>query len=116
MLDTVGPDTLKIRSFAMKNELEIVDRMGGMVYPRSLLDFVSGVAEQEVDMPLLGMHRYFSEKAPYTETPVPEVVAFLNREEGRLVWSPTEDVAPEGRRAPRPRTVRSMMKPPRWKA
>ena len=96
VLDTVGPDTLKIRSFAMKNELEIVDRMGGMVYPRSLLYFVSGVLEQEVDMPLLGMHRYFSEKAPYTETPVPEVVAFLNRGEGRLVWSPTEDVAHGG--------------------
>ena len=50
------------RMFALTDEMERDDNLLNVVYPRSLLYFVSGVAEIEGkgDMGIVGMHRYFS--------------------------------------------------------
>ncbi len=49
------------RMFTMTDENEKNDVLVKYLYPHSLLYFVSGVTESEVDMPLLGMERYFDE-------------------------------------------------------
>ncbi|MFT6328872.1 MAG: hypothetical protein ACJAYN_000799 [Bermanella sp.] len=49
------------RMFTMTDENEKKDVLVKYLYPHSLLYFVSGVTESEVDMPLLGMERYFDE-------------------------------------------------------
>jgi hypothetical protein len=46
------------RMFAMQDAVEQQDRLVSIIYPRSLLYFVSGVVEGEADAPLLGMQRY----------------------------------------------------------
>ena len=83
----------------MSNQLEMTDRVGGMAYPRSLLYLVSGLLEKEADTPLLGMECYYSGRVPYTESPVADVVGFLRGKEGRLVWSMTDENAPQGRQS-----------------
>ncbi len=52
-----------LRVFGMGNALELKDPIAGPLYPASLLYFVSGVLEDQRDMPLLGMERYY--RAPY---------------------------------------------------
>jgi hypothetical protein len=52
-----------MRVFGMGNAIELKDAIAGPLYPASLLYFVSGVLEDDSDMPLLGMERYYS--APY---------------------------------------------------
>jgi len=52
-----------MRVFGMGNAIELKDAIVGPLYPASLLYFVSGVIEDERDMPLVGMERYY--KAPY---------------------------------------------------
>ena len=61
-----------IRIFGMRDALEQADPLVPsvpLVYPYSLLYFVSGVLEDEPDTPLLGMQRYHSGKAPYDTIP-----------------------------------------------
>ncbi|HST61622.1 MAG TPA: hypothetical protein VLK84_23155, partial [Longimicrobium sp.] len=67
-----GDRIAHFRSFGMSDELERADyllpdsifqklpalRVLKKIYPHSLLYFVSGVCEDEVDKPLVGMHRY----------------------------------------------------------
>jgi hypothetical protein len=48
-----------LRIFGMGNEREMKDAIAGPLYPASLLYFVSGIVEDERDMPLLGMERYY---------------------------------------------------------
>jgi hypothetical protein len=52
-----------LRIFGMDDALERGDPIAGPLYPASLLYFVSGVLEDQRDMPLLGMERYYN--APY---------------------------------------------------
>jgi hypothetical protein len=56
----VGRRIGAIRVFALHDALECADAILGRVYPRSLLYLVSGVCEDEVDQPLVGMERYFT--------------------------------------------------------
>ena len=100
-----------VRMFAMSDALEAKDALLrpysphlSNVYPRSLLYFVSGLLEAVVDLPLVGMQRYY-DKARYPGESFPvlkKVRTFLWHAPDRQVWS----VAPGAgsavrRRAPR---------------
>jgi hypothetical protein len=79
-----------LRSFGMKDELEQVDGIVPVIYPRSLLYFVSGLLEDEVDRPLVGMQRYHSGERPYVGQDFADIarsLAFLNGIGARLVWA-----------------------------
>lgn len=76
------------RCFTMKDALENADRLIPVIYPHSLLYFVSGVLEDEADTPLLGMERYLIGEAPHyqkRETGIPAVKAFFGAGENRLL-------------------------------
>ncbi len=86
-----------LRVFAMKDELESRDQLIRLekvpqvapilraLYPRSLLYFVSGVTEDEADMPLVGMQRYYGPR--YGSGVVREVVDYLGGVRNCSVWS-----------------------------
>ncbi len=81
-----------IRVFGMRDELEQADPLVPsvpLIYPYSLLYFISGVLEDVADTPLVGMQRYYFGKAPYNA--MPEVVQSLNYLSApgtqRTVWS-----------------------------
>lgn len=52
-----------LRIFAMQDAVERADRLVPLLYPHSLLYFVSGVVEDMVDMPILGMARFHDARA-----------------------------------------------------
>jgi hypothetical protein len=53
------------RMYTMRDDFESEDSLLPGIYTRSLLYFISGVLESEVDAPILGMERYLSGKEPY---------------------------------------------------
>ncbi len=85
------------RMFAMRDTLETQDRMFAPLYTRSLLYFVSGLLEGQVDrdgnwsgvtgMPLVGMERFYEGSTYGKDDTVAEVKAFLGAVPGRMVWS-----------------------------
>lgn len=79
----------RLRIFAMRDAAEQQDRLVPIVYPRSLLYFVSGVAEGDVDMPILGMERYLAGTAVFDPTRFPEIQALRSYLAAgpRKVWS-----------------------------
>lgn len=79
-----------LRSFGMKDELERVDGIVPVIYPRSLLYFVSGLLEDEVDRPLVGMERYHSGERPYVGPAFADIArtrTFLDGLGARPVWA-----------------------------
>jgi hypothetical protein len=88
-----------IRVFAMTDEAERKDALVPFVYPRSLLYFVSGVLEagtdggSEPDVPLVGMQRYYTDAATYTDDEIGTVRAFVAAVGDRAVWSPCSNGA-----------------------
>lgn len=78
------------RMFGMRDALERKDQMVKILYPRSLLYFVSGLLEPEIDMPLVGMQRYLSEADLFNPADFPQVAAvaqFLDQQPDAKVWS-----------------------------
>lgn len=85
-----------IRMFAMSDELECRDALLAStssvlrwVYPKSLLYFVSGLLESEVDRPLLGMQRFYDTQV-FPDSKFPELGqarSMLVPYPDRLVWS-----------------------------
>jgi hypothetical protein len=83
-----------IRIFGMQDTVERDDHMVPVVYPASLLYFVSGVCEKgqsgdEGDTPIVGLQRFYEPREPYqNNAAVQAVTAFLGSG-GRLwsVWS-----------------------------
>jgi hypothetical protein len=79
-----------MRIFGMQDDVEAQDAMVPFVYPRSLLYFVSGLLETDaggtavVDMPLVGMERYYTLTEVYADDATKSVRAFTK---GRQVWS-----------------------------
>jgi len=61
------------RSFGMNDELEKRDAIFPPVYMRSLLYFISGVLEEAVDLPLVGMKRYHTGAPPFDAATFPEI-------------------------------------------
>lgn len=96
-----------VRLFGMKDEVELKDAMaqGGLgtfarlVYPHSLLYFVSGLLEDEVedkpDHPILGMQRFYERKDVFGATDFPEVEQarrfFAGPPQRCAVWSEVHD-------------------------
>lgn len=95
MLSRHAPRIARFRTFAMRDEVERADRMLGVLYPHSLLYFVSGILETEVDMPLVGMQRFFDEQAFGSER-FPEIapVRRFVLDAARAVWATTGPAAP----------------------
>jgi len=82
-----------IRSFAMKDELEKADHVVPklpIIYPHSLLYFVSGVVEDEADKPIVGMQRFFTGAKPFNSDRFPSVQecrSFFGQKPDRTIWS-----------------------------
>ncbi len=51
-----------LRMFTMTDENEKKDQLAPVLYPHSLLYFASGVVEPEIDMPIVGMERFYDMK------------------------------------------------------
>ncbi len=84
----------RFRSFCMRDDLEQQDRLVPVVYPRSLLYFVSGVVEGGEDVPILGMRRYIDNTQTFDPAGFPHVGAirsFLAQDATRAVNSITDD-------------------------
>lgn len=87
----------EFRMFAMRDAREIADQMLRPLYTHSLLYFVSGLLEGSVttsgrwegtlDMPLVGMERFFTAEAFHDDDSVKRVWKFLNAKPQRMVWS-----------------------------
>lgn len=74
------------RMFAMTDENESNDELVPIIYPRSLLYFVSGVLEGEADVPIMGMQRFYSFDGNDFPS-VGRVRAWLEESAGRHIWS-----------------------------
>jgi hypothetical protein len=62
-LEHAGKLVANLRIFGMRDHIERKDAIASVIYPASLLYFVSGVLEDDRDEPLVGMERYYA--APY---------------------------------------------------
>ncbi|MFH0726166.1 MAG: hypothetical protein V2B19_07430 [Pseudomonadota bacterium] len=79
------------RSFGMTDEWEADDQLVPILYPRSLLYFVSGLLETTVDEPLVGMERYLREKEIFTAEAFPAIARshkFFGDFPDSMVWAP----------------------------
>lgn len=88
------------RMFCMDEERELDDRLVPVIYPHSLLYFVSGVVEPDADTPIIGMQR-FHDRTDYPDGDYPEVGPardFIAQSADRAAWSITDAQAPEGQR------------------
>lgn len=75
-LQSSTPAIAKLRVFGMSDEREQANVLVPLLYPSSLLYFVSGLLEDEPDKPLVGMQRYYSGKNPYTSSQITDVTSF----------------------------------------
>ncbi|MCB0402151.1 MAG: hypothetical protein KDD41_08710, partial [Flavobacteriales bacterium] len=78
-----------IRTFGMQDALEKTDGIVPILYPASLLYFVSamleGTEDEDIDKPIVGMQRYFADRKPFnTNDNIQVVKDFLN---GKTYWS-----------------------------
>jgi len=77
------PRIRNIRIFGMQDAVERKDRLVPVVYPHSLLYFVSGVCEKgdgdsQADTPLVGLDRFYASRDPYRNDPaIAAAKAFL---------------------------------------
>src|ERR1051326_6028432 len=53
------------RMFSMTDASEAKDHLLGIIYPRSLLYFISGVLEGEADVPIVGMNRFLVDETVF---------------------------------------------------
>jgi hypothetical protein len=88
------------RMFTMTDANERRDRLVPIIYPHSLLYFVSGVVERAADTPIVGMERYYDDLYyPGDAFPAVRTVRdFMLGADDRAVWSVTEE-GPPGQRS-----------------
>lgn len=88
-LKIAGNRIMGLRVFGMGDELERKNAIVPVVYPSSLLYFVSGVLEDQSDKPIAGMARYY--QGHYVEGQYPEIDFVrkfeLFQKDHALVWS-----------------------------
>ena len=82
-----------IRTFGMKDNLEKVDGIVPVLYPASLLYFVSALLEgtdnDAIDKPIVGMQRYYADKKPFnTNQDIIKVKEFMA---GKTYWSECDE-------------------------
>ncbi|MBI3270465.1 MAG: hypothetical protein HYZ53_15760 [Planctomycetes bacterium] len=94
-LDLLRRRVRHIRVFALKDKHEHGYFQVPILYGASLLYLVSGLAEPEVDAPLVGMQRYQSGAAPYNGAAIQDVLRWSTRD--AFVWSDCDEGP--GRRA-----------------
>jgi hypothetical protein len=71
---TIAPGRIaSFRGFGMEDALEQCDAIFPPIYQKSLLYFVSGLVEDGVDLPLVGMKRYHTGVAPFDALTFPEI-------------------------------------------
>lgn len=90
LLEQCGNSIAHFRMFGMKDGLEQNDQLLSVIYPRSLLYFVSGVVEGDVDAPIVGMQRFIGNERIFSESDFPEVDRvrdYLAEIASRTVWS-----------------------------
>lgn len=83
------------RMFTMSDDGEKGKAMVPVLYPRSLLYFISGVLERDYtdpdkladDQPIAGMQRYINEKTVYTAAEIATIRKFLAEDDRRVVWA-----------------------------
>ena len=76
------------RMFSMSDEFEVKDVMVPVIYPQSLLYFVSALLEGEQERPIVGLNRFYIPESPYTDDIARAVRDFmLAPEQPRVVWS-----------------------------
>ncbi|KAA3624792.1 MAG: alpha/beta hydrolase [Bacteroidetes bacterium] len=91
--------------FNMLDEVEQKDPLVPVLYKRSLLYLVSGAFErnqagkEEVDKPLMGMHRFFSGESPFNDDLSRHILDFMDRDDVHAIYSVTPDNAEAGRRS-----------------
>lgn len=85
----------KVRNFALRDEIERSYWEVPLLYKGSLLYMVSGIAEDEVDAPIVGMERHWS---PRYATQAQDAVAKLISPNQRI-WSKSDEAASFGLRA-----------------
>jgi hypothetical protein len=84
-----------LRIYAMQDQYEAMDHLVPVIYPRSLLYFVSGMLEGASDKPLMGMERYFSRQQPYNSDALLVCTNFVKKQgKDRVVWSIASNMAP----------------------
>ncbi|MCW1408207.1 hypothetical protein OLZ32_08020 [Rhizobium sp. 1AS11] len=84
-----GPQIFKqFRMFTMTDAAEKADRIGGALYPRSLLYIVSGCFEDRPDAAILGMDRFLRQAGTSAGQDYDDVRRWL-LEDNRLVYSPS---------------------------
>jgi hypothetical protein len=93
-LDVFKRRVANIRSFGLRDAIERGYWEVPVLYRGSLLYLVSGLFEDAVDEPVVGMQRYFDPDGPYDAAAVRRVREYLA---GKTVWS--EDVAQVGRKS-----------------
>ena len=84
--------------FSMQDFYEKADRLVPVLYPHSLLYFISGVLENGHDVPLVGMQRFFNHRL-FSDKKFPELKTardFINGTPNGTVWSVTGNDAPTG--------------------
>jgi hypothetical protein len=89
----------RITLFALSDELEIHDTLIKIIYPSSLLYFVSGLLEEkENDAMILGMQRFWLDEFVLSDSDEIKSVKklFSNSANAKVVFSPTEINAPAG--------------------
>ncbi len=82
-----------IRLFGMQDPVEKSDKMVPVIYPHSLLYFVSGLLEGEVDKPLVGMQRFYTGLPPFDSQSFPEIMKtkeFFKKFQDSMIWSVTD--------------------------
>lgn len=80
----------QFRCFTMDDAHEKADQLVTVIYPHSLLYFISGVLEDTADEPILGMQRYLTGGAPHyqkAETGIPAAKAFLQGGSNRVFFA-----------------------------
>lgn len=92
--DGTGFDAL--RTWTMADRFESADRLAWLLYPRSLLYFISGVLEgEDADTPIVGLERQLGGAPPYAEGVAARVGAYLRAPgRNRLVLARSSELAP----------------------
>lgn len=78
-LETATNRIKSFRCYGMKDDNERKDAIFPPIYLYSLLYFVSGVLEDEVDDPLVGMERYSSQTSQFKSANSPEIARVLQK-------------------------------------
>jgi hypothetical protein len=85
-----GARIANFRMFTMSDELESQDQLVSIIYPRSLLYFISGVLEGAADVPILGMNRFNVNEDLFSSGEFEYVAAvrtWLGKNASNCVWS-----------------------------